>query len=85
MSKLWLLERLDRLYHKSGNHLPLRWACDAYDNALSEGIEEALRDMTILADMAQRCPKCEGYDFPGVSHNRAAAECSEYDRNPFLR
>lgn len=74
-----LLERLDTLFHRLGNPPGFQWICDRYEQALTDGIEETTAELNFLADMAQRCPKCEGYEYPGVSHNRTSMECSEYD------
>jgi hypothetical protein len=65
-----ILSFLDDLYHKSGDRLPLRWACDRYDNALIEASEPPA--------WALRCPVCEGIQYPGLGHNQASPECTYY-------
>lgn len=63
--KFKFYEFLDLLYHKSGNFLPLRWACDRYDEMLVGDDPYALR-----------CPICEGLDYPGLSHNTWSPYCN---------
>lgn len=78
-------EFLDLLYHKSGNWLPLRWACDRYDNMLidaggSDYLDHS-NDSPIVLDLvldpyALRCPVCEGLDYPGLNHNTDSPYCN---------
>jgi len=55
MTKFRLLEALDSLYHKSGNRLPLRWACDKYDDMLTD------ESYVTVDAWAKSCGYCKGY------------------------
>jgi hypothetical protein len=68
------LQFLDDIYHKSGDRLPLRWVCDAYDAKLGA------KPMPKKIDAyALRCPVCEGLDYPGLSHNTDAEYCTHHE------
>lgn len=59
---------LDNLYHWSRKILPLRWACDRYDEIL----------LSTGDSWDYRCPVCEGIQYPGLLHNPNAEDCTEW-------
>lgn len=89
MTKFKLYEKLDTIYHTVRvfrfHLLPLRWACDRYDEMLKDADDLDYYGLEKWDDVpdpyALRCGVCEGIDYPGLTHNTDSPECSLY-RSP---